>query len=114
MNERLASYDPSNGELLGDVQVTTKERLSVMVAQAQSAAVHWRKLDAVERVTILEKAYARLEPHQNGLYPLPEGGWHPPWHGQLGAAHAHSGTAGNHFIRNCETEKNGKYALMAS
>ncbi|MCD4689254.1 MAG: hypothetical protein K8R55_07980 [Desulfuromonadaceae bacterium] len=53
-------------------------------------------------------------PHQNGLYPLPEGGWHPPWHGQLGAAHAHSGTAGNHFIRNCETEKNGKYALMAS
>jgi len=70
MNERLASYDPSNGELLGDVQVTTKERLSVMVAQAHAAAANWRNLDAVERVTILEKAYARLEPHVKELAKL--------------------------------------------
>ncbi len=70
MNERLASYDPSNGELLGDVQVTTKERLSVMVTQAHAAAANWRNLDAVERVTLLEKAYARLEPHVKELAKL--------------------------------------------
>ena len=70
MNGRLASYDPSNGELLGDVQVTTKERLSVMVTQAHAAAANWRNLDAVERVTLLEKAYARLEPHVKELAKL--------------------------------------------
>jgi acyl-CoA reductase-like NAD-dependent aldehyde dehydrogenase len=70
MNGRLASYDPSNGELLGDVQVTTRERLSTVVAQAHAAVVHWRKLGAAERVRVLEKAYARLEPHIKELAEL--------------------------------------------
>ncbi len=70
MNGRLASYNPSNGELLGEVQITTKKRLSEVVTQAHAAAATWKEMDAVERASILEKAYAQLEPYTNDLAEL--------------------------------------------
>ena len=57
MAEQLASYDPSNGKLLGEVQVTSIEEINEKVVQAHAAALHWKRLRADERVNVLQKAY---------------------------------------------------------
>ncbi|MGA7828227.1 MAG: aldehyde dehydrogenase family protein [Geobacteraceae bacterium] len=67
MDRQLASYDPSNGELLGEVQVTAQERIGMMVVQAHAAAKDWQALDVTRRVTLLEKAYAQVGHHINEL-----------------------------------------------
>ncbi|RLB62766.1 MAG: aldehyde dehydrogenase [Deltaproteobacteria bacterium] len=67
MKEQLASYDPSNGELLGEVQITGTALIEEMVTKAHAASKEWRKLSLAERVALLEKAYAQLEPHRDEL-----------------------------------------------
>lgn len=67
MGKKLASYDPSNGELLGEVEVTQDEQLSRVVKQAHASAKSWKKLTAGERVRLLKKAYENVEPHINEL-----------------------------------------------
>lgn len=67
MERRLASYNPANGELLGEVRVTDKERIDEVVAQAHSAASSWRKLDVTNRVSLLEQSYAQIGPKINDL-----------------------------------------------
>ena len=44
MEKLLASYDPSNGELLGELQVASMEEIDVVVSQAREAYKKWRKL----------------------------------------------------------------------
>ncbi len=63
MERQLASYDPSNGELLGEVQITDTALIEEMVTKAQAASKEWRKRSLAERVAQLGKAYAQLEPH---------------------------------------------------
>lgn len=70
MVEKLASYDPSNGELLGEVQVTATEQLDDIVAAAKVAAQSWRQRDVDERVKILANAYAQLDSQQERLAQL--------------------------------------------
>lgn len=67
MEKLLASYDPANGELLGEVQVTPVDGIGEMVDLAHAAAKGWRNLGVDERVNLLKKAYAGLEPHMNEL-----------------------------------------------
>ncbi len=67
MEKLLASYDPSNGELLGEIQVTEAAQIGEMVARAHAAGREWRRLAVAERVALLEKAYAQLEPHLDEL-----------------------------------------------
>jgi succinate-semialdehyde dehydrogenase/glutarate-semialdehyde dehydrogenase len=67
MGKRLASYDPSNGALLGDVEITTPEQIGEMVERAHAASKDWRKLSFSDRVVLLEKAYAQLEPHMDEM-----------------------------------------------
>ncbi len=67
MKKKIASYDPSNGELIGEVQVTQDKQLSQVVNQAHASAKSWRKLSAGERVSLLKDAYANAEPHINKL-----------------------------------------------
>jgi acyl-CoA reductase-like NAD-dependent aldehyde dehydrogenase len=67
MAKQLASYDPSNGELLGEVQITETELIEQIVSRAHAASKEWRKLPLAERVEMLGKAYAQLEPHLNDM-----------------------------------------------
>jgi succinate-semialdehyde dehydrogenase / glutarate-semialdehyde dehydrogenase len=63
MAEKLASYDPSNGHLLGEVPITSTEQVIEMVSQSQIAATSWKILSVDERLNLLKKAYTKLEPH---------------------------------------------------
>ncbi|MEA5114502.1 MAG: aldehyde dehydrogenase family protein [Geobacteraceae bacterium] len=63
----LASFDPSNGKLLGEVQVISPEQVTNLAARAHDAAMRWRKLDVTKRVSILEKAYAQAGSRINEL-----------------------------------------------
>ena len=38
MEKKLSSYDPSNGNLVGEVQITPIEQVSELVSNAQIAA----------------------------------------------------------------------------
>ena len=67
MQNQLASYNPANGELLGEVPITPTAQIDKMVALAHAASKEWRKLSFAERVVVLEKAYAQLEPHLDEL-----------------------------------------------
>ncbi len=67
MAKQLASYNPSNGELLGEVQITETALIEEIVNNAHAASKEWRKLALAERVALLEKAYAQLEPHLNEM-----------------------------------------------
>lgn len=57
----LASYDPSNGELLGEVPVTSQDQLQAKLMLAKQASRHWRKLPLIERVTLVTQAYEKIE-----------------------------------------------------
>lgn len=63
----LKSYDPSNGELLGEVPVTPVEMIGEVVSAAQLAARDWRRLDPDERLEIISRAYAHLDPIKDDL-----------------------------------------------
>jgi len=67
MEKQLASYDPSNGELLGKVPVAQSEQLNKAVNQARASATGWKNLTAGERVRLLTNAYQNAEPHIDEL-----------------------------------------------
>ena len=67
MEKLLASYDPSNGELLGELPVASVEDVDVVVSQAREAYKSWRKLSMVARVDLIKKAFSQVEPHVDEL-----------------------------------------------
>jgi aldehyde dehydrogenase (NAD+)/succinate-semialdehyde dehydrogenase/glutarate-semialdehyde dehydrogenase len=68
--KRLASYDPSNGDLLGEVPVTGTGQIGEIVNSALVASKGWRQLKTADRVQILVRAYAQLESHFERLTEL--------------------------------------------
>lgn len=70
MKEKLESYDPSNGELVGNVAVTPTEKIAGVVTDAREAAKKWRKLGTDKRVELLLQAFAALESHAESLATL--------------------------------------------
>ncbi len=67
MEKQLVSYDPSNGERLGEVETTTTQQIEEMVVQAHVAAKQWKALPMEDRVSILGKAYDSVESRINEL-----------------------------------------------
>ncbi len=70
MEKRLASYDPGNGELIGEVHITEKQGIEDAVTRAFTASVDWIKSGVDERVKVLQRAYSHLEPRINELATL--------------------------------------------
>jgi len=70
MTRTLASHDPATGELIGEVPVTSAAAMKDVVARAHAAGKEWRRKPMAERVQILEKAYAQLEPELDDLAEL--------------------------------------------
>ena len=68
--KRLASYDPSNGDLLGEVPVTGTGQIGEVVDSALVASKGWRQLKTTDRVQILARAYAQFESHFERLTQL--------------------------------------------
>lgn len=62
MSEKLNSYNPANGELVGQVELTPLEQIPVMVANAQEAQKNWGALPIEERIAFIIKATKNLEP----------------------------------------------------
>ena len=58
---KLVSINPSNNEILGEVEETTKEEIIDKINLAKSAQTKWANLDIDERIKILEEIYNKFE-----------------------------------------------------
>ncbi len=67
MNTILHSYDPSNGKLLGGVPVTQPSDLNNVVERSAIAGKKWRGLSMTERLHLVRKAFAKIEPYTHEL-----------------------------------------------
>ncbi|MBB1268446.1 aldehyde dehydrogenase [Shewanella sp. SR44-3] len=56
----LASFNPSNGKLIGEVAVANRADVASTIATAQVSALKWRKLAAKERLSQLTLAYENM------------------------------------------------------
>ncbi len=61
MSEFLKSYDPSNGDFIGEVMKTSEEELKRIVKRSAAAQKEWAALSIDERISILQKAGRTLE-----------------------------------------------------
>lgn len=61
MEDVLKSYDPSNGELLGEVPVASDEQIASAVKIAHKACKDWKEIGFEERLKIIREAYAAAE-----------------------------------------------------
>jgi len=66
----IKSYDPSNGELLGTLAISSQEQTQQVIEQAKSAYQSWKNTPLQERVKIVDRAYKALIPHQEELADL--------------------------------------------
>ncbi|PMH11161.1 aldehyde dehydrogenase family protein [Vibrio splendidus] len=70
MNKSIQSFDPSNGELLGEVNQTSAEEVTQTIHKAKAAQKAWRKLSMNERVLTIIKAYQQLYKYEESLSQL--------------------------------------------
>ncbi|MCG9612761.1 aldehyde dehydrogenase family protein [Vibrio harveyi] len=60
MTNVIQSFDPSNGELLGEVENLSTEQVNAVVAKAKTAQKLWRKTPINERARIISDAYEAI------------------------------------------------------
>lgn len=58
---KIISINPSNKEVLGEIEETTKEEVIEKVNSAKSVQTEWANLDIDKRIEILEEIYNKLE-----------------------------------------------------
>ena len=61
MTSLIQSFDPSNGELLGEVENSTTQQVNAAVARAKAAQKFWRKTPLPERARIINNAYQAID-----------------------------------------------------
>ena len=64
---KLKSYDPSNGELLGELEYSSNENTQRVIEKAKTAHKQWKSIPLQQRVKIIDKAFKSLIPHQEEL-----------------------------------------------
>lgn len=60
MNNLLTSFDPSNGEIVGTVEITDVEIIPQIVAKAKQSQKLWGNLNVDERIKYIDKAATLL------------------------------------------------------
>jgi len=60
MKKMLKSYDPSNGELVGEVEITSLYEIEDKVIQSRAALSEWKKTTFEKRVNLLRKAGEKI------------------------------------------------------
>jgi succinate-semialdehyde dehydrogenase/glutarate-semialdehyde dehydrogenase len=66
----LTSYDPSTGEAIGTVAITTAAQIPAITNAAKKAQKSWAALSLSKREQLITQAYQRLVPVQNQLSKL--------------------------------------------
>jgi acyl-CoA reductase-like NAD-dependent aldehyde dehydrogenase len=61
MSNKLNSYNPANGDLVGQVDITPVEQIPLIVKHAQDAQKHWGALPIDERIAYIVKATKGME-----------------------------------------------------
>ena len=61
MESPLKSYDPSNGELLGEVSAASVEQITDCVNRARKAQTEWREVEPEQRLRLIRGAYKAAE-----------------------------------------------------
>ena len=70
MENTLISYDPANGEEVGQVQTTPIGQIAETVKKAKTAAESWKNLGLDSRLRLIQQAWAAAEPHAQELAQL--------------------------------------------
>ncbi len=70
MIQTITSYDPSNGEKLGEVPKITISGLAEVVKKSKAAAIQWKKISLEERAVTIQRAYSAAEGSVNRLTEL--------------------------------------------
>ena len=63
---KIISLNPSTGEVLGEVESTSKEEISVKVNKARAALKGWKDLGVQGRVKVLRKVVEGFEKRKDG------------------------------------------------
>lgn len=58
---KIISINPSNNEILGEIEETTKEEVIEKVNLAKSVQTEWANLDIDKRIEILEEIYNKFQ-----------------------------------------------------
>ena len=66
----IKSYNPANGELVGEVTITSVEDVPKVVIDARNAQVDWQKKSVSERIHLLTKATENAAPFAKELAEL--------------------------------------------
>ena len=64
--EKLKSINPSNYEVLGEVEISTLPQIEEKVRLAKEAQKEWRDLGLAGRISILRKAFEELKNRKEG------------------------------------------------
>ncbi len=70
MIQKVKSYDPSNGDLIGEVPAASAEDIELTVLKAKTAAKHWRGLSLNNRLSTIQNAYSAAEKSVHNLAEL--------------------------------------------
>ena len=70
MTKKLISKNPSNGDYIGEVTVTSHAQLTSMVKTAKASFNDWRVMSTWERAKIVTQAFESLAPMQRDLAKL--------------------------------------------
>ncbi len=70
MKDALISYDPGNGEKVGQVQTTPIEQIAETVKKAKTAAESWKTLGLDSRLRLIQQAWGSAEPQARELSKL--------------------------------------------
>ena len=61
MQSQLKSYNPSNGELLGEVAVASGDQITTCVTASRTAQIAWRDVSPEQRMQVIREAYRAAE-----------------------------------------------------
>ncbi|MCF7494645.1 aldehyde dehydrogenase family protein [Vibrio sp. L5-1] len=70
MSKSIQSFNPSNGELLGEVNNASRYEVVQTIRQSKAAQKAWRKLPINERVRTIIRAYQHLDQHADSFSEL--------------------------------------------
>jgi acyl-CoA reductase-like NAD-dependent aldehyde dehydrogenase len=70
MSNMLKSINPSSGELIGEVKITSQNEINEKVENARTAFNTWKLVPVNERVEIITRAFEALAPMQRDLAKL--------------------------------------------
>ncbi|ERM57174.1 aldehyde dehydrogenase [Vibrio atlanticus] len=70
MSKSIQSFNPSNGELLGEVNNASRDEVVQTIRQSKSAQKVWKKLPINERVRTIIRAYQHLDQYADSLSEL--------------------------------------------